>query len=437
MKNYMYTMKKYFLFTLLFFSILKGYSQEQKSLELNRNEIEAMFLKNNLELIAEKYNIDIADAAIAQAKLWENPNLSISDVNLWSTKSQKEELEDMANSGFAKNTQFSIELSQLIQTANKRGKLIRMEKVSRDIAIQEFEEVLRGLRTELRKSIYEIEYLQSYMQVLENQRKTESQLVESLKKQAQQGNISKAELLRLQSSLLELENEINETQLELTEHEKTLKVLLSVDPVTHIKIIGNESLAQNPENIKLIDILNISREARPDLKQQKLQTQYHQRSFEYEKAQRTPDVTVSANYDRYGGVWKNFVGFGVSVDLPFLNRNQGNIKAAKLSIDQSQYLAQQQENVVQHEVAAAYNSYNQVYNFYKKIEGDSLFPELDSMLDVYNRNLLNRNISMLEYIDFMETYKANKETILTAKKNLDIQFEELQYTVGTDKLNYD
>jgi len=44
---------------------------------------------------------------------------------------------------------------------------------------------------------------------------------------------------------------------------------------------------------------------------------------------------------------------------------------------------------------------------------------------------MKRNISMLEYLDFIEAYKSNKQTVLTAEKNLNSSFEELQFAVGT------
>ena len=61
-----------------------------------------------------------------------------------------------------------------------------------------------------------------------------------------------------------------------------------------------------------------------------------------------------------------------------------------------------------------------------------LFSELDQMLDVYARNLLNRNISMLEFVDFMESYQSSKQIFLETQKSVRNSFEELQYTVGTD-----
>lgn len=423
---------KLFLLAALLLHLFTASAQEQPDIKLSCEEIETLFLQNNLELIAEKYNIGIADAAIIQARLWDNPTLSVSNVNLWSTKAQEREINDPPHNSYLKNTEFSIELSQIIQTANKRGKLIRREKVAKEIAQQEFEDVLRGLKTELRKSVYEIQYAQAYIDVLVNQQNSTNPLVEAYKKQVQQGNMAKGELLRLQSSLLELENEINGLRMELAQQEKTLKVLLNMSPQTHIEIIDKPHKEKNPEQLTLSDLLQQADEYRPDMKQYRLQTQFHRKSLEYEKSLRTPDVTLSANYDRYGGVWKDFVGFGVSIDLPFLNRNRGNIKAAQLSIAQNLSREQQQQNIILHEVAAAYNNYTQTYRFYKKIEENSLLPELDTMLELYTKNLLNKNISMLEYVDFMEAYRSNKQTVLSAKKELTMQFEELQYLVGTD-----
>ncbi|WP_080904917.1 TolC family protein [Parabacteroides sp. Marseille-P3160] len=423
-------MKKYlFLIIIGFFFIQNAFAQEQQILKLTPEQVETVFLRQNLELIAEQMNIDLADAEIVQAKLWDNPELSISSVNLWSTENQRKELE---MGSFPKNTQFSIALSQLIQTANKRGKLINREKVSREITVREFEEVLRGLKVELRKLIHEMEYLQSYQQILYNQQRSLEQLIAAYSKQVLQGNIAKSELLRLQSSSLELENEKNELQTDLNAQQKELKSLLNVDPFVWIEIEKDSKELINPDHLSLANLLEQATESRPDLKRQQLQVRYYEKALTYEKSQRIPDMTLNADYDRQGGVWKDFVGFGVSFDLPFLNRNQGNIKAAKINRDRSEYLARQQQNKAQHEVVEAFSNYVQAYRFYKKTHENELLTELDSMLDIYTKNLLNKNISMLEYIDFMNAYKSNKQTVFHSAKNLQILFEELQYTIGTD-----
>lgn len=417
----------------LFFLTVSG--QNREILRLTPVQIEALFLEQNLQLVAEKMNIDIVDAEIVQAKLWDNPNLSVSGVNLWSTTKQREgesEVIPPLFGLFAKNTQFSIELSQLIQTANKKGKLVAREKISKDITIQEFETVLRGLKTELRKSVNETIYLQSYLKILQTEQEYFAHLIESYQKQILKGNVAKLDVLRLQSSLLELENESNEISMALNEQLKQLKTLLSVDPFTYIEIDDIVTSKIEPTSISLTHLLLQAEENRIEVRKEKLHTQYFEKSLAYEKAQRIPDITLSANYDRYGGVWKDFIGFGISFDLPFINRNQGAIKAARIGRDQSIYSERQRVNEIQHEVTEAYANYIQVYHFYQKVSNNELLIELDSMLDIYSKNLLNKNISMIEYIDFMEAYKSNKQTVLAAYKNVQIQFEELQYIIGTE-----
>lgn len=405
------------------------FAQEFQVLKYTPVEIEALFLKQNLQLLAEKMNITLADAEIAQSRLWDNPQLSIGSMNLWSTAKQREEL---GAETFPRNTEFSIELSQLILTANKRNKLINSQKVSREITVLNFEDVLRGLKAELRKLIYETEYLQSYKDVLSVQQESLELLISAYKRQAELNNIAKNELLRLQSGLIELKNEINETEAALNEQQKNLKSLLNISPFYIIKVENTNFNYIDPNQVSLVSLLEKAHELRPDIKREQQQTLFYEKSLIYEKSQRIPDITLSASYDQYGGVWKDFIGFGISFDLPFLNRNQGNIKAAKINIEQNKLIALQLQNIAEHEITEAFYNYSRTYKFYEEIENNDLLTELDEMLGIYTKNFLNRNISMLEYLDFMESYKSNKQIVLLSRKNMYNSFVEFQYAVGTE-----
>jgi cobalt-zinc-cadmium efflux system outer membrane protein len=416
------------------FQLLSIQAQERKIIKAGPEQIEALFLAQNLQLIAERLNVDIADAAVIQARLWNNPVLSLSQVNLWSTDSQREGVDDVIPplfGSFGKNTEFSVELSQLIRTVGKRRKLVHREKLAKEIALQDFEDVLRGLKVELRKNIHEMIYLQSYLNVLNRQEEVLERLIVSHKAQMSSGNISKNEVLRLQASLLELQSETNETQTEINEMQKMLKILLHAEANVYIEIEDMTGVWLDPENISIVQLLD-STIHRPDVMSYQLQVQYHNRSLAYEKAHRIPDVEIAASYDRYGGVWKNFVGFGVNVELPFFNRNQGNIKTAGIQLEQSRYLAEQQQNMAFQEVMASYNDYVMSYNFYRKIHENEFLVEYETMMDAYVHNLSSKNIGMVEFMDFFDVYKANKQTLLTARKKMNICFEELQYYTGKE-----
>lgn len=421
-------MKRTFFLFLLF--SVGVYSQSSDTLRLNRDEIETIFLRQNLALIAEKMNVSIADAEIMQAKLWDNPSLSISDVNLWATGIQREVLREADAGNY---TQFAIELNQFILTAGKRRKNVAVQQVSKEMTVQQFGETLRGMKTELRLRINEIVYIQHYETVLSGQADVLAKLITAYEKQVQNGNLSKGELLRLQSSCLEMENELYQLRIELNGHLKALNALLNL-PATYYIVVMPGSVNENAILPVLVDLFAIATENRPDMKLQKLQTERFAKSLSFEKAQRVPDITLSATYDHYAGVWKNYVGFGLSFDLPVFNRNQGNIKIATFGLEQSKLVEQQLQNTIFNEIAEVFGNYEQSLTFYRKISDKKILLELDEMRDVCAKNLINRNISMLEFIDFMESYQKSKQIFLETQKAVNNNFEELQYVVGKDLL---
>ena len=404
----------------------KIYAQE--TMEITIEQAEKQFLEKNLQLFAERYHIDIADAAIVQAKLLNNPTIGVGDVNFWNPNATDEL--GLSQNTFGNRIVFSVELEQIIRTAGKRRKLVNLEKVSKEIAIQEFEAFLLGLKTELRINLHEIIYLQSYLDIIQVLQESVNNLVQVYRNQASAGNIAKSESIRLQSSLIELETEANELLTELHGLYKDVKILLNIAPQTEISILSSAAEAKNPHEILLSDLFEMAENSHPDFLLSDLNIKYNEKLFAYEKSQRTPDLGLNVNYDRYGGVWKDFVGVGVRFDIPAFNRNQGNIRMAKLKIEQSNYHAEYQKNVVLHDITENYEHYTLMYHYYNKLMDNDFSEDLENMFEVYSRNLLNKNINMLEYIDFMYAYKTTKQAVLIAKKNMDINFVELQFSVN-------
>lgn len=425
---------RYLFFCALTLSVFRIYGQVGNTdISLTPAQIESLFLDQNLELIAGKMNVSVCDAEIIQAKLWDNPTFSINDLNLWSSEAQREgETIPPLFGSFGRNMQFSVELSQIINLSGKRGKLVAMQKVSRDIALTQFEQLLIGLKLELRKSIAEIIYNRDYKSILLKQRESLESVISAYKKQYDNGNISKSELLRLQSELYRLDNEINGINTELNGLQKTIKNLLCIQSVNTINIKGGEMNYPSPLSISLGTLIDQASESHPAINLQREQTQYYKKSKKYEKSLRVPDLGISVGYDRRGGVWRDFIGFGISIDIPVFNRNQGAIKAAQIYRRQSEVLAGQQENAVRNELTAAYDNYTNVYDMYKKSDMDSFTEEMDEMLGVFTKNMINRNISMVEYMDFFDSYLNSKNIMLTMKKDISMRYEELQYAAGTE-----
>ena len=130
----------------------------------------------------------------------------------------------------------------------------------------------------------------------------------------------------------------------------------------------------------------------------------------------------------------NFFGFGLTMDIPFFDRNQGNIKSALIGIEQSQIHLEHKELSLENETVLAYQNLRNAIDFLAQIE-DGYEDTLDTLLTSYTKNFTERNISLLEYLDFLEAYLENKIIILEAGKEVNEKTEELNYAIGTDVIN--
>lgn len=418
------------------FILLGSFLKAQDTLSLSREECESIFLKENLLLIAEKLRISQSEALVQQAKLWPNPNFTLDQVNFWATnhQTQGQEVAPPLWGNFGRNQQFGMELEQLILTAGKRKKLIALERIGVDKAGVYFEELLRNLKTEFRSLIAELKYIQGIESSYKEQLVSISKLTASYQNQLQQGNISKGEYVRLKALEMELTGELNKLKNEQNAVQSELKSLMRMNPLTTIVITENQSSpVHNLVQLNASDLIEKARSNRQDLKLATLEQDYYSKLYAYERAQRVPDLSLKAMYDRNGNTMLDFIGFGFSMDLPFFNRNQGNIKYAEAGMEIAKLENEYKQLAIENEVISAYQNLLIADDFLKNIEPD-YEKTLDDLLKHYTTNFQNRNISMIEFIDFLNAYLDNKKIILEAGKNVTQKLEELNYAVGIEVL---
>lgn len=407
-----------------------GFAQD--SVRISRTEAEGLFLKENLLLIAGKLKITEAEALVQQAKLWPNPNLTVDQVNLWATPKQTggQEVVPPLWGTFGRNRQFGAELEQLIETARKRKKEVAAEQTGIEKARAEFRELLRELKLQLRSRM-------TGLQALEEKRKNEEarlasvrSLGQAYRNQLQQGNMPRNEVARLKALELEISKELREIADASFGLQAELKQLLKLDPVAVLVITDPLNPEVDRHRLWSPDRL-LSEADRPDLEHARLEETYYNKVADLERARRIPDITLKAQYDRNGNTMLNFFGIGASMDLPFFNRNQGNIQYAQINARKAAVQVQQQELNVNTEIIGAYRSFKNALDFYDAIEED-YDRSLDELLDVYTRNFRNRNISLLEYLDFSDTYRNSKQILTDARRELREQLEKLNYAIGKD-----
>ena len=420
-------MNRAFLF-LLFLLLAGKMCAQQVAGTLTLKEAEQRFLERNLSLIAERYNIDMAQAQVLQAKLFENPVISL-EQNVYNRLNGK-------YFDFGKEGEAVVEIEQVIHLAGQRNKQVRLEKINKEIAEYQFEEVMRTLRQELNEKFVEVYFLSKSIAIYEKEVNSLQALLGGMKIQQEKGNISLMEISRLESMLFSLKKEKNEQENDLLTTRGELNLLLNLPGDTQVQLSLDEEVLQQLDlsQLSFADLKAIINE-RPDQKIARSTVNASRANLKLQKSMAFPEFSVKGNYDRVGNFINDYFAIGVSLSVPIFNRNQGNIKAARFSIQQAGVQQEYAANRADMELFTAYTSLEKATQLYQSTNMD-LERNFEKLITGVNENFTRKNISLLEFIDYYDSYKETCIQLYEIKKNVFLAMENLNTVVGQNILNY-
>ncbi len=413
-------MKKILALLLLILVYQVGLAQKTVSLE----DCESQFLEKNLFLLASHYNIDASKALTIQARIWENPTLT-ADLNAYNPDRNK--YFDIGQNG---QKVFAIE--QLIYLGGKKRNEIKLAQTNEQLAELQFNDVLRNLKLQLRKSFYTVYYNSKNLETTDKQLTHIEDLIKSYSIQAEKGNIPLKDVVRLQSLYLNFKNERMEVVNSNIEEQANLQLLLNESQNIIPVVSGdasNKYLKEVPFDLKALEDEAIAN--RPDYLEKQKNIEANELNVKWQKSLSIPDITVGANYDQRSGAFNNEANLTLGIPLPLWNKNKGNIKYAQTILEQSKAEKQNFDLQLQTEITSAWSKWNESRKNYIVIK-----PTVNSDFEaVYNGILTNfqkRNVSLLEFTDFMESYNQAAVQVNEFKKKVVLSGEELNSTINKD-----
>ncbi len=208
---------------------------------------------------------------------------------------------------------------------------------------------------------------------------------------------------------------------------------MALAPGTYIIISDTwaDKKLQQLKHRSLAELITLSMRNNAALKSAEQDKRRSEAGLAVEKANAVPDLTFNLNYDRNGNNQLDFVGAGVAVDLPFFNRNKGNIRAARYEVQQKELVQKNKVNEVSNAVVKSWTDLNRAIGLYEGIDQDYL-DKLNEMTLALSDNFRQRNISLLEFLDFLDSFKESREHYYEAVKNIAFKIEELNYLTGQD-----
>jgi cobalt-zinc-cadmium efflux system outer membrane protein len=322
----------------------------------------------NLDYAAQRYNVDIAKAAVAIAREFPNPNLNLGDSR------------DLRFHGPQALPQpASAGLDQTVEYFGKRKWRLRTADQAYRSAAASLEDFLRNLKLDAAEAYVTALAAQ---RALEQQRKTTDylhQLAATQKLRADAGDISETDLtqarvdeLQSQSDLLNAENDAQTAQL-------ALNTFLGRSRGQTTFILRGK-LELEPQTFDLGRMIANALQNRPDLVALRHARDSAQSGVRLAKASRAPDVDLGVNYtyttasdnDVAPAPRDSMLGVSLSIPLPLWNRNRAGIETAQFAVAQAGKTLESAELKAEVQVRQAFTTYQLMQDRVKKFQNELL-----------------------------------------------------------------
>ena len=414
-----------FAVVVLFFSYkVKG----ADTLSITLQEAEKKFLDSNYLLLAQKYNIEATRALIIQAKVFPNPNYSHTQT-LYNSSAKR-----WFPVGFP-DGEVAEGISQLILLAGKRNNSIKLAKANTTLSEYQFYDLIRTLKYTLRSDFFDIYFLQRSAAVYEREVAALQKIVEAYDAQKSKAYIAEKDVVRVKAQLYSLQSEYNDLMNQINDKQSELRLILQVKHQYLLPVPDTLQLARlDPLQYPVSVLIDSAYHNRTDLKIAKENTEISRINLKYQKSLAVPDVSLNFNYDQQGSYIHNLSSIGLSFDLPVFNRNQGNIKSAKYTIDNNLATQRSVEAMVEENVYRALEKANDNNRLFKSID-KSFAADFDRLTGEIIKNYMTRNIGLLEFLDFYDAYKQNILQLNTISYNRVQPFEDINYYTATNFFN--
>jgi cobalt-zinc-cadmium efflux system outer membrane protein len=392
------------------------------TVSLTFQDAEKQFLANNFQLRAQKYNIEASKALISQAKLWDNPVLN-TDQNIYDSGSKKLFYH---NSSLG---QVFVQLSQVFTTAGKRGKQVQVAKDNAQVQEAAFNDLMRNLRYNLQLDFSQLATLIEQEKVYRLEIGSATNLVGGIQKSFDAGNTSMKDLIRLKALLFGLQNDRIENSRQINDLQTELKTLLGTNETSYITPVLNNQVSQ-PIKLDIPALIGQAEINRADYLGNKYQLSSATHDLAYQKALAVPDITVGLSYDKNSSYAQNYYGLQIGLPLPFFNRNQGNIKNAGYNLKSQENTVKDNEVRLKNEVVSAVRQYELTQELFST-QQTAFNEQYDKLFTNMLKSFKDRQIGLIEFVDFFDTYKDTKLKILQQQNNLQKAIADLNFATGT------
>ncbi|MGM9797399.1 MAG: TolC family protein [Parabacteroides sp.] len=397
-------------------------SLAQTPIHLSYSRYMAKVISDNLGYAAEQLNVPAAQAEVTAAKVFNDPNLSVSYYN-------------NENNTLQMGEGVEVELSKTF-TFGKRGANIALAKSEQALAEALLADYFRQLRADATVTYLEALRQHRLYQVKQRAYEHMCQLAESDSIRFRLGEIREVDATQSQVEAGVLRNELAQAQSELYRSFSDLSLMTGTFS-TDTLFVPEGELQLPARHFVLADLLNEALQERADLVAALRNKEVASKALKVTRRERNTDVDLSIAVSRNARVYNEeapappFTGVtaGIAIPLKFSNFNKGSVRAARFREQQAELQYQEARLQVQTEVMQAYWTYELCSKQVEQYD-NGLLRQAAEVMEGKTYSYQRGEVSLLEVLDAQRTYDEVQAQYIETLFNYSVALVELERAIG-------
>jgi cobalt-zinc-cadmium efflux system outer membrane protein len=376
-------------------------------------------VERNLSLLAERYNLSVAEAKIITAKLRPNPVLSLGVDYI-------DFLHRFSPDQNVGPTEYNVRTDFTLERGGKRERRIEVAEAARDVARLQLLNTTRTLVLDVQNAFVDVLQAKDNLALARENLKAFQSIVNVNSDRVRAGDLAKVELVRTQVAALQFQSAVRQGESKLRAASNKLQALMGRGIPSPTFDVSGE-LRRDTEPVVLENVTAQALELRPDLQAVRRDQARSLAELRSQIAQGKVDYTAGAEYHHtFVNGTSNVLGFFFQAPLPVFNKNQGEIERARQ--EQQQVLARIRavEADVRNDVRNAWIQYSTSRELLDTIER-SLLDQARDVRDTMEYSYRRGEASLVEFLDAQRAFNDARQSYNDARAD----FARSLYTIDS------
>jgi cobalt-zinc-cadmium efflux system outer membrane protein len=370
-----------------------GRASAQTPAPLTIDQAVSEAVDHNLGVIAERYNLAVADARVLTASLRPNPVLTASamlpDDTIFNSNINPRE-------GIVRG-------DVLLERGDKRDRRIEVARDARGVSDLQLQNTVRTLVLNVQSAFIDVQQAQADLQLARESLAAFNEIVSINTERVRSGDLAAVELQRSRLAALQFQNDVRSRDTKLAVAIHKLRALLGRTDASPIEVTGElrrDAAALRPDALQQQAL-----QLRPDLKALQRDQARSTADVRLQEAQGKVDYTISAEFHRQwapslsGNEW----GLFFSAPLPFFNRNQGEVERARQEARQAEARISALQTDITSDLRSAWEQYTTTHELVDTIEQQMLTQARD-VRDTTAYSYRRGEATFIELLDAQRTF---------------------------------